>query len=128
MKPPTTQLNGVQRLRTRTAVADGRLPRVRPAAADAGLICGECQRSPPAFHQVTAPWTYSFPVDSLISRFKHQGKWPLGHLLANLLGQCLQDGFDNAELTRPDACFPYRWPPNACASAATTKPPCSPAG
>ncbi|MBK3435034.1 ribose-phosphate pyrophosphokinase [Pseudomonas sp. DD1] len=71
-----------------------------------GLICGECQRSPPAFHQVTAPWTYGFPVDSLISRFKHQGKWPLGHLLANLLGQCLQDGFDNAELTRPDRLLP----------------------
>ncbi|MBH3423166.1 ComF family protein [Pseudomonas gessardii] len=67
-----------------------------------GLICGQCVRSPPAFKQVVAPWRYSFPLDSLISRFKHQGKWPLGHLLASLLGQCLQDRFDNAELTRPD--------------------------
>ena len=67
-----------------------------------GLVCGQCQRSPPAFRQVVAPWTYGFPLDSLISRFKHQGKWPLGHLLASLLGQCLQDRFDNAELARPD--------------------------
>ncbi len=71
-----------------------------------GLICGQCQRSPPAFTQVTAPWTYGFPVDSLISRFKHQGKWPLGHLLANLLGQCLQDRFQNARLSRPDCLLP----------------------
>lgn len=67
-----------------------------------GLICGQCQRSPPAFNQVVAPWTYHFPVDSLISRFKHQGKWPLGHLLASLLGECLQHRFDNAELSRPE--------------------------
>lgn len=45
-------------------------------------------------------------LDSLISRFKHQGKWPLGHLLASLLGQCLQDRFDNAELARPDRLLP----------------------
>ncbi|MFC6336916.1 ComF family protein [Pseudomonas sp. CCM 7891] len=71
-----------------------------------GLICGQCQQRPPAFKQVTAPWTYSFPIDSLISRFKHQAKWPLGHLLAHLLGQFLQDLFENAELDRPDYLLP----------------------
>ncbi|MEN4946824.1 ComF family protein [Pseudomonas proteolytica] len=71
-----------------------------------GLTCGQCLHSPPAFQQVVAPWTYGFPLDSLISRFKHQGKWPLGHLLASLLGQCLQDRFDNAELARPDRLLP----------------------
>ena len=67
-----------------------------------GLVCGQCQKQPPAFKRVIAPWTYSFPVDTLISRFKHQSRWPLGHLLAGLLGQHLQHRFDNAELTRPD--------------------------
>jgi ComF family protein len=71
-----------------------------------GLICGQCQRQPPAFKQVIAPWTYSFPVDSLISRFKHQAKWPMGHLLAHLLGQFLQDRYENSELTRPDGLLP----------------------
>ncbi|MFO2462187.1 ComF family protein [Pseudomonas sp. 15FMM2] len=70
------------------------------------LVCGQCQKSPPAFTRVLAPWTYSFPVDSLISRFKHQGRWPLGHLLANLLGQYLQDRFETTELLHPDCLLP----------------------
>lgn len=71
-----------------------------------GLICGQCLKKPPAFKQVIAPWTYSFPIDSLISRFKHQARWPLGQMLARLLGQHLQHRFDNAELTRPDCLLP----------------------
>lgn len=72
----------------------------------AGLICGQCQKQPPAFKQVVAPWTYNFPIDSLISRFKHQARWPLGHLLAHLLGQYLQHRYENAELERPDCLLP----------------------
>ncbi len=76
-----------------------------PLAMD-GLICGQCLKQPPAFKQVIAPWTYSFPVDTLISRFKHQARWPLGHLLGHLLGKYLQHRFDNHELIRPDALLP----------------------
>ncbi|KTC64450.1 amidophosphoribosyltransferase [Pseudomonas fluorescens ABAC62] len=71
-----------------------------------GLICGQCLKRPPAFKQVVAPWTYSFPVDTLISRFKHQARWPLGHLLGRLLGQHLQHRFDDNELSRPDVLLP----------------------
>ena len=71
-----------------------------------GLICGQCQEKPPAFKQVIAPWSYSFPVDSLISRFKHQARWPLGHMLARLLAQHVQHRFDNTDLTRPDCLLP----------------------
>ena len=71
-----------------------------------GLICGQCLKKPPAFKHVIAPWTYSFPIDSLISRFKHQSRWPFGQMLARLLGQHLQHRFDNAELTRPDCLLP----------------------
>ncbi|NVZ51435.1 ComF family protein [Pseudomonas sp. B6002] len=71
-----------------------------------GLICGQCQKNPPAFKQVIAPWTYSFPIDTLISRFKHQARWPLGHLLGHLLGRHLQHRLDNGELTRPDCLLP----------------------
>ena len=52
-----------------------------------------------------APWTYSFPVDSLITRFKHGAKWPYGRLLAELLAQCLQHRFDET-LERPDVLVP----------------------
>ena len=52
-----------------------------------GLTCGQCSRRPPAFTRVEAPWHYGFPVDALITRFKHQRQWPLGRLLAQLLGE-----------------------------------------
>lgn len=73
------------------------------AAAD--MTCGECLLETPAFEQVVVPWTYGFPVDSLITRFKHNAKWPFGHLLADVLGQYLQHRFDEG-LPRPDALLP----------------------
>lgn len=76
-----------------------------------GLVCGQCQKQPPAYQQVIAPWTYSFPVDSLISRFKHQANWPLGHLLGRLLGRFLQYRFENTDLTRPECLLPVPMPP-----------------
>lgn len=73
------------------------------SAAD--LTCGECLLEPPAFEQVVVPWRYGFPVDSLITRFKHNAKWPFGHLLADVAGQYLQHRFDEG-LPRPDVLLP----------------------
>ncbi len=70
-----------------------------------GLSCGQCLKRPPAFTEVIAPWLYDFPVDSLITRFKHQSRWPMGRLLAELAGQFLQHRFDEG-LTRPDCLLP----------------------
>ncbi|MFJ7285854.1 ComF family protein [Pseudomonas sp. NPDC099000] len=70
-----------------------------------GLTCGPCLKLPPAFERVAAPWTYSFPVDTLITRFKHSAKWPFGRLLGELLAQFLQHRFDE-DLDRPDALVP----------------------
>lgn len=70
-----------------------------------GMSCAQCIRKPPAFTQVVAPWLYDFPVDSLITRFKHNGKWPMGRLMAELLGQFLQHRFDEG-LARPDYLVP----------------------
>ncbi|MDN4546509.1 ComF family protein [Pseudomonas sp. C32] len=71
----------------------------------AGLTCGQCLQRPPAFERVIAPWTYSFPIDSLITRFKHNAKWPFGRLLAELVSQSLQHRFTD-DLDRPDALIP----------------------
>jgi ComF family protein len=71
----------------------------------AGLTCGECLLEPPAFEQVVVPWLYGFPVDSLITRFKHNAKWPFGRLLADVLGQYLQHRFEEG-LPRPDGLLP----------------------
>ncbi|WP_426205667.1 ComF family protein [Pseudomonas sp. TWP3-1] len=70
-----------------------------------GLTCGGCLKDPPAFEQVAVPWMYGFPVDSLITRFKHNAKWPFGRLLAEVLGQFLQHRFEE-DLPRPDALLP----------------------
>lgn len=71
----------------------------------AGMICGECQNKPPYFDQVQTPWHYGFPIDALITRFKHHGKWPLGRLLGTLLSHHLQNtfahGLPRAELLLP---------------------------
>ena len=71
----------------------------------AGLTCGGCLRRPPRFDRVEAPWRYAFPVDSLITRFKHQAKWPLGRLLGELLSHHLLHAFDEG-LARPDLLLP----------------------
>ena len=70
-----------------------------------GLTCGPCKRRPPPFEQVVAPWHFGFPLDTAISRFKHRAQWPLGRLLAQLLGHALQHRYDQG-LPRPDLLLP----------------------
>ncbi|WP_271410313.1 ComF family protein [Pseudomonas sp. Q1-7] len=70
-----------------------------------GLPCGDCLKRPPPFERVEAPWRYGFPVDSLITRFKHQARWPLGRLLGELLAQHLEQAFNDG-LPRPDVLLP----------------------
>ncbi|PWB30502.1 amidophosphoribosyltransferase [Pseudomonas sp. SDI] len=70
-----------------------------------GLTCGQCSRRRPAFQQVEAPWHYGFPLDTLISRFKHRQHWPLGRLLAQLLGNWLTHRFAEG-LPRPALLLP----------------------
>lgn len=69
------------------------------------LTCGQCRRKRPAFKQVQALWHYGFPVDALITRFKHNRQWPLGRLLAELQSNSLQNRFEQG-LPRPDLLLP----------------------
>lgn len=71
----------------------------------AGLLCGQCQKRPPSFARVEVPWRYALPVDSLITRFKHQQQWPMGRLLGALLSHHLQHAFAEG-LPRPDLLLP----------------------
>ncbi len=71
----------------------------------AGLICAQCSRRPPAYDQVVAPWHYGFPLDTLISRFKHNNQWPLGRLMAELLGLNLHHRYQEG-MPRPDLLLP----------------------
>lgn len=56
-----------------------RLPGLPPAhcprCADfsaAGIICGRCQSTPPAFDGVISPWLYAEPVDQLVQALKYR--------------------------------------------------------
>ncbi len=69
------------------------------------MSCAQCCKQPPGFTQVIAPWLYDFPVDGLITRFKHNGKWPMGRLLAELCAHYLQHRFEE-DLPRPDCLIP----------------------
>ncbi|WP_426809888.1 ComF family protein [Pseudomonas sp. WOUb67] len=71
----------------------------------AGLTCAQCCRHLPPFEQVIAPWQFGFPVDTLVSRFKHNRHWPLGRLMAELLGYGLLHRFAEG-LPRPDLLLP----------------------
>ncbi|QXI38881.1 ComF family protein [Pseudomonas xantholysinigenes] len=73
--------------------------------AMSGLACNSCRRRSPPFHRVIAAWEYRFPVDTLISRFKHNSQWPLGRLLAQLLGHALEHHYSEG-LSRPDRLLP----------------------
>lgn len=70
-----------------------------------GLVCGACLKKPPSFSKVEVPWRYAFPIDSLITRFKHQAKWPLGRLLGELLSHHLLHALDEG-LPKPDLLLP----------------------
>jgi len=71
----------------------------------AGLTCAQCCRRLPAFEQVIALWHFGFPVDTLISRFKHNRHWPMGRLMAELLGYGVLHRFAEG-LPRPDLLLP----------------------
>lgn len=51
------------------------------------------------------PWRFAFPVDALITRFKHQARWPYGRLLGERLAHHLEHAFAEG-LPRPDLLLP----------------------
>jgi len=60
-----------------------------------GNFCGYCLDHPPAFSRSFIPFTYAYPVDNLIHKFKYYrhltcGKL-LGRLLAEHLAHCAQE-------------------------------------
>lgn len=70
-----------------------------------GPACSACQWSPPPFECVEAPWTYDFPLDAAIKRFKHQADRPMGHLLGHRMAAWLEHRYAEG-LPRPDRLLP----------------------
>lgn len=84
---------------------DGRCATCAVPLPTHGLVCGECQKRPPSYDHVEVPWRFAFPVDALITRFKHQARWPFGRLLGERLGLHLQHAFTDG-LPQPDLLVP----------------------
>ena len=84
---------------------DGRCATCAVPLPTHGLVCGECQKRPPSYDHVEVPWRFAFPVDALITRFKHQARWPFGRLLGERLGLHLQHAFTDG-LPQPDRLVP----------------------
>lgn len=76
-----------------------------------GPTCPACQWLPPPFERVEAPWTYNFPLDTAINRFKHRGDRALGRLLAERLSAFLAYRLDEG-LPRPAHLLPVPMAPN----------------
>jgi ComF family protein len=70
-----------------------------------GLTCGQCLRRAPAFQRVETPLRYGFPIDALVTRFKHQTNAPLGRLLGQFLERHLLHAYEEG-LPRPDRLIP----------------------
>jgi len=84
---------------------DGRCATCAVPLPTHGLVCGECQKRPPSYDHVEVPWRFAFPVDALITRFKHQARWPFGRLLGERLRLHLQHAFTDG-LPQPDLLVP----------------------
>jgi ComF family protein len=69
----------------------GACPRCAAPGANA-RACGACLTAPPAFSATIAAFTYAFPVDRLVQRFKFQGDLALSALFAEAICERVQVG------------------------------------
>jgi ComF family protein len=72
------------------APACGRCALPLPAGAPDGLLCGECQRQPPAFDHCLALFRYQDAMPRLIGDFKFRRKLHLGRLFGQLLAEAVR--------------------------------------
>lgn len=70
------------------------------------MSCGECQRDPPPFTRVIAPWHYRFPVDGMIHRYKSSGQRAFAKPLLHGLGQHLAEILTKHPDWRPELLVP----------------------
>ena len=62
-----------------------------PASAGNGGVCGPCQRRAPPFAACLAALRYEPPLDKLVTGLKFHGRLAYGRVLADLLGDYLQE-------------------------------------
>lgn len=77
-----------------------------PLATDSHY-CGQCLTYPPAFSRSLVPFAYSYPLDSLIHRFKYRHQLTEGRALTILLAEHLHDCYrEEPQLRLPELILP----------------------
>lgn len=70
-------------------------------------FCGSCLRHPPAFSRSFMPFSYEYPIDRLIHKFKYRANLTCGKLLAQMLAEAVkQRAQDDADWEMPDLIIP----------------------
>lgn len=77
-----------------------------PLATDS-RYCGQCLNYPPAFSRSLIPFAYSYPLESLLHRFKYRQQLTEGRALTDLLEEYLQTCYrEEPELNLPELIIP----------------------
>ncbi|MCK6425206.1 MAG: ComF family protein [Burkholderiaceae bacterium] len=72
----------------------------------AAEICGACIRHPMPLQASVTAWSYAYPWDGLITRFKFHGAVDLAAPLADALAESVQDAWRAGWLEPPDLLLP----------------------
>lgn len=65
------------------------------------MPCGRCQRHPPAFDRLLAPYRYDYPLAEVIHAYKYGKRLELAGILASLFSE-----FAQQQGTKPDLVIP----------------------
>lgn len=77
------------------------------ALESAADYCGHCLKQPPAFSYSVIPFSYQYPLNILIQRFKYRRKLESGKLLGTLFAQYLLEcAHTYPEWRQPDLLMP----------------------
>lgn len=69
-------------------------------------FCGSCLRHPPAFSRCFMPFSYEYPLDALIHKFKYRANLTCGKLLAQMLAEAIKHRAQDDDWEMPDLIIP----------------------
>ncbi len=78
------------------------------AGLNPALICGQCLKKPPPYHQVVAPFLYQHSLKWLITGLKFHRQYKNARLLGQLLSEQLQPLSDRPDYIAPVPLHPKR--------------------
>lgn len=78
----------------------------RPNRGHQQTTCGECIKIRPNYTQCFSAFSYTFPINALISDFKYNNKRHLGKVIATLSAEVIKGKIESNQLKKPDCLIP----------------------